>query len=251
MLLSGVPEGADALRRMKLAIAGLIAVTVFGTVGYMILAGQSATAHLRDTGNQVALVDRDETRFAGTDLPHVLGDASVNEVLEEAGIMQARALICALDTDAETTYATLSARSMRPDLVIISRARTLDSKEKLVLAGATRAVNPQLIGGRRMASFALHADVAEFLDEVLHDDDFEHRIQQVRLAEGSPFAGLTVADLDVPARFGCQQLAVRAPGKGAFVAAPPDSTSLVAGSTLIVFGTPDQVERVRAGAVPR
>ena len=103
-----------------------------------------------------------------------------------------------------------------------------------------------------MASFALHADVAEVLDEVLHDDDFEHRIQQVRLAEGSPFAGLTVGDLDVPARFGCQLLAVRAPRKGAFVPAPPDSTSLVAGSTLIVvFGTPDQVERVRAGAVPR
>lgn len=81
--------------------------------------------------------------------------------------------------------------------MIISRARTLGSKEKHVLAGETRAVNPQLIGGRRMASFALHADVAEFLDEVMHDDDLNVRIEQVRLGESGGWVGRTVVEVDV------------------------------------------------------
>ena len=118
-------------------------------------------------------------RLAGTDLPHLIGEATGNEILVAAGIDRARALVASLDSDAETVYLTLSARALAPDLVIVARARTADSKEKLVLAGATRAVNPQMIGGRRLAAFALQPDVAEFLDVVVHDEELDFRIQQV------------------------------------------------------------------------
>lgn len=237
--------------RMERDIARLrdhVIVCGFGRVG------RSATRYLLDRGHAVVVVDTDATRLEGHAGPFVHGDAASDDTLRAAGIDRARALVCALDTDADTTYATLSARALRPDLVIISRARTLGSKEKLVLAGATRAVNPQLIGGRRMASFALHADVAEFLDEVMHDDDLDVRIEQVRLADTDAVVGRTLAEVDVPGTCGCQLLAVRAPRKGPFTPSPPAQTVLAAGATLIVFGTPDQVGRLRAlaadGRVP-
>lgn len=249
VLLEAVTEGhlRDYLgrRRMDRDIARLhdhVIVCGYGRVG------RSATRHLLDTGHRVVVVELDPERLVGLTEPHVLGDAARDDILREAGIDHARALICALDTDADTMYATLSARAIRPDLVIISRARTLDSKEKLVLAGATRAVNPQLIGGRRMASFALHADVAEFLDEVMHEDELDFRIEQVRLADGSPLVGRTVGEVDVPTLCGCQLLAVRRPRKGAFVPTPPPDTELAAGATLIVFGSPEQVDALRAAA---
>jgi len=37
-------------------------------------------------------------------------------VLQAAGIEHARALIAALDTDADNVYVTLSSRALRPDL---------------------------------------------------------------------------------------------------------------------------------------
>ncbi len=250
VLVEAVTEGhlREHLRRRRMEhdIARLrdhVIVCGFGRVG------RSATRYLLDRGHRVVLVDTDETRLAGLTEPSVHGDAASDDVLRAAGIDRARALVCALDTDADTTYATLSARALRPDLVIISRARTLGSKEKLVLAGATRAVNPQLIGGRRMASFALHADVAEFLDEVMHDDDLDVRIEQVRLGESGGWVGRTVGEVDVHGTSGGQLLAVRRPRKGPFVAAPPPATVLEPGSTLIVFGTPEQVERLRSSAV--
>lgn len=210
--------------------------------------GRSATRQLLDTGQQVVVVDSDAPRLEGLTTAHVLGDAARDDTLREAGIEHARALICALGTDAETMYATLSARALRPDLVIISRARTLDSKDKLVLAGATRAVNPQLIGGRRMASFALYADVAEFLDEVMHEDDLDFRIEQVRLGDHSPLVGHSVGEVDVPGLSGCQLLAVRQPRKGAFLPTPSPETELEPGATLIVFGSPEQVGTLRLSA---
>ena len=335
-LLMGTASGRDAIRRIAIAVIALFIVTVFGTVGYVVLGfgpldalyqtvttvatvgfrevqpldhagqiftmvlivlgvgtvlynlgvlveavteghlreylwrsrmdrdisqlrdhvivcghgrvGRSATRALVDTGHRVVVVDSDPTKLEGLTEPYVLGDASRDDTLHEAGVDRARALICALGTDAETMYATLSARALRPDLVIISRARTLDSKEKLVLAGATRAVNPQLIGGRRMASFALYADVAEFLDEVMHEDDLDFRIEQVRLGERSPLVGRNVGEVDVPALSGCQLLAVRRPRKGEFLPNPAADTAIEAGATLIVFGSPEQVGALRASA---
>ena len=136
-------------------------------------------------------------------------------MLREAGIEHARAVIVALDTDADTVYVTLSARAMRPDLVIVARARTTDSKHKLELAGATRAVNPQRIGGRRLAVFALQPDVAEFLDVVMHDEILDLRIQQVPVAAGSRLAGRTWAIrlcASAPARC-CSPYAARPTGR--------------------------------------
>ena len=49
--------------------------------------------------------------------------------------MRARALVAAINTNAENVYVTLSARALRPDLVIVARARTEESESKLLRAG--------------------------------------------------------------------------------------------------------------------
>jgi voltage-gated potassium channel len=117
--------------------------------------GRASAAHLVDNGAKVVVIDRDETRLEGLPHPYVLGDISDDDVLLAAGIARASALVAALADDADNVYATLSARALRPELVIISRARSEGSMAKLYRAGADEVVNPQLIGGRRMASFAL------------------------------------------------------------------------------------------------
>ena len=138
----------------------------------------------------------------------------------------------------------------RPDLVIISRARTVDSKEKLVLAGATRAVNPQHIGGRRMAAFALNAHVAEFLDVVMHDDEFDFRIEQIRIPVDSPLCNRTLGDVDLEGSSGARLLAYRPGPRMPFAPHPDAETVLVAGSVLIAFGTMAPLEHLIAEAAP-
>lgn len=225
-------------RRMDQRISGLsghIIICGYGRVG------RASAEHLRATGHEVVVIDSDPEHLVGVDLPHIMGDALDDHTLREAGISSARALIATLEQDADTVYLTLSARALRSDLVIVARARTVDAKAKLVLAGANRAVNPQLIGGRRMAAFALHPDVAEFLDVVLHDEEVDYRIEQVRVPDGSALAGRPIGDIDVTGRSGAQLLAVRRPRQGAFVPNPPATMVVEAGSTLIVFGDPRQV----------
>ncbi|MEI2765116.1 MAG: potassium channel protein [Dermatophilaceae bacterium] len=226
-------------RRMDKRIAAMSSHVIICGLGRV---GRSARDHLLATGAQVVVVDIDADKLEGLSLPHLVGDVTRDEVLRAAGIERARALIATLETDADTVYLTLSARAIRPDMVIIARARTADSKEKLVLAGATRAVNPQMIGGRRIAAFALHAHVAEFLDVVMHDAELDFRIQQVRVTAASPLVDHTLGEVDLEELTGARLLAFRAGHGMPFTPNPLPGTVLTTGSVLIAFGTLAQIE---------
>ena len=129
--------------------------------------GRACAEQLLQGNVDMVVVDRDATRIAAVSYPTVLGDVSDDSVLARAGIARARALVAALDDDAHNVYVTLSARALRPDLVIIARARSEESTPKLRRAGADHVVNPQLIGGRRMADFALRRHLTEL--DALHE----------------------------------------------------------------------------------
>ncbi len=104
--------------------------------------GRAVGGYLAGRGAQVVVVDNDPERVAAIPYPSLTGDVTDDDVLRRAGVMRARALITAINTDAENVFVTLSARALRRDLVIIARARTEASEPKLLRAGATRVVNP-------------------------------------------------------------------------------------------------------------
>lgn len=228
-------------RRMDRAISGMtghVIVCGWGRVG------AASVAYLDGLGEQVVVVDRNPERLHGLDRPTIVGDVTDDAVLTAAGIERARALIAALDTDADNVFVTLSSRALRPDLVIIARARNESSKSKLLRAGADRVANPQLIGGRRMAAFALQPHVAEFLDVVMHDDTLEYRIEEFAVAQRSALRGSTLVRADLRATTGALLLALRQPS-GTFLANPSADTVIDTGAVLIVLGTPEQLDGVR------
>lgn len=230
-------------RRMKRDIDRLHDHVIICGMGRV---GRAAAQYLASTGRQVVVVDRDGSRLEHTPYLRIIGDVTDDAVLEDAGIRRAAALIAALDTDADNVYVTLSSRALRPDLVIISRARDEGSKSKLTRAGADRAVNPQLIGGRRMASFALQRHVAEFVDLVLHDEALDYRMEQVEVYPGSQLSGVTLRDANLMYRTGGVLLpAIRDGVDGPFLANPSPTTTLTPGVILIGVGTSDQLAALR------
>jgi voltage-gated potassium channel len=209
--------------------------------------GQASAGYLRTAGCEIVVIDRNPQRLERIAHPHVLGDVSDDETLHAAGISRANALIAALDTDSDNVYVTLSSRALRKDLVIIARARNESSKSKLIRAGANRAVNPQMIGGRRMAAFALQPEVAEFLDVVMHDENLEFRIEQVSIGPDSPLAGRSLREAALRASTGVLLLAMRT-GDGPFRADPPPETRLEPKTVLIAVGTHEQIDALRRSA---
>lgn len=207
--------------------------------------GRACGEYAAHDGTPVVVVDRNPERLV--DLPHlsVAGDVTDDDVLRKAGVLRARALVAALETDADNVYVTLSGRALRPDLVIIARARTESSEPKLVRAGADHVVNPQRLGGDRMAAFATQPHIMDFLDVVMHDGSLEIRIEEAPVAASAELAGLTLAEAEVRDRTGAQLLAVR-DLDGSFLTNPPPATRLEPGQVLIGMGTAAQVAALRA-----
>ena len=203
--------------------------------------GRSIASEVAETGRPLVVVDHDENRLDACPHPTVLGDATEDAVLVAAGIERASALVAAVDVDAANSFITLSARALRPDLFIVARARSLDSEEKLRRAGADRVVNPQHIGGARMAAFVLRPHVAEFLDVVMHERNLEFRLEELDIASDSPIEGLTLRDAHLRDRTGALVLALRDP-QGRFLTNPPPDTRIDAGHVLIAIGTETELQ---------
>ncbi|MGZ4802786.1 MAG: potassium channel family protein [Acidimicrobiia bacterium] len=229
-------------RRMEQSIASLhdhVIICGWGRVGHAI-AGEVAAA-----GRELVIVELDETILEGVSHPVVVGDATEDAVLRAAGIERAAALVAAVEGDAANSFITLSARALKPDLFIVARARSQDSGEKLRRAGADRVVNPQSIGGARMAAFVLRPHVAEFLDVVMRERTLEFRFEELPVTAGSPIAGRSLQESKMREHTGALVLALR-DEDGTFHTNPPPDTEIRSGQVIIAIGTQEELDTLVA-----
>jgi voltage-gated potassium channel len=237
-------------RRMERKITGKrdhVVVCGWGRVG------KAIARDLAAMGGEPVVIDIDATRLEGAPYPFVVGDATDDKVLERAGVLRARAVVAALETDAGNLFVTLSARAMRPELFIVARVRLEENESKLRRAGANRVVNPQSIGGARMAAFVLQPYVTEFLDVVMHERDIEFRLEEIPVPESSPIEGHSIREAHVRDRTGALVLALR-DQSGTFTTNPPPATLIRAGQVMIAIGTPGDLQKLEhlvTGGEPR
>jgi len=202
--------------------------------------GREVAQFLANAGRDVVVVDRDPERLRQVPFASVAGDVTDDEILHLAGIDRAATLVAALDTDADNLYVTVASKSMRPDIQIIARARNESSEPKLVRAGADRVVNPQQLGGDRMAAFVVQPHVVDFVDVVMHDGTLEFRLEELAVSATSPLAGNSLRSAHLRDRTGALVLAIRRPD-GSFVTNPSPESVIEAGDVLISVGTAEQL----------
>lgn len=250
VLVEGLIEGRInellGRRRMSQSIASLNGHVIICGWG---LVGRAIAEEVAETGRDLVIVDHDAEQLAGVPHRAVVGDATTDDVLRKAGIERAVTLVAAVDGDAENSFITLSARSLKPDLFIVTRARSPESSEKLMRAGADRVVNPQSIGGVRMAAFVLHPHVAEFVDVVMHERSLEFRLEEVPVREGSPVVGKTLRETHLRDETGALVLALRRLD-GSFETNPSPDVEFVTGQVIIAIGTQAELEALVAFAAP-
>lgn len=246
VLIESFIEGAISerfgRRRMERELAAQhdhVIVCGWGRVGRAIAGALTA-----EGSPAIVVVDRDPERAASVSGLVVHGDATDEGVLREAGVERCRALVAALHTDADNVYVTLAARRLRPDLFIVARARVEAAEALLTQAGANRVVNPQAIGGARMAALVAQPHVADFLDVAMHDAGLEFRLTELEVSARSEIVGKSLRDAHLRDATGALVLAVRM-SDGAFRTNPDPSSVLNAGEVLIAIGTETQLKALR------
>jgi voltage-gated potassium channel len=177
----------------------------------------------------------------------VEADASREDVLKRVGIERARGLIAAVGTDAENVYAVLSARVMRPDLFIVSRAETDDATMKLKRAGANRVISPYQLGGVQIAQTALRPAVVDFVALATSADNLELALEEITIDAPSSLANRSIIESNLRGKYGVIVVGIqRQDGKMEF---NPESDSVMRpNDKLVVLGKPDALRKLEVEA---
>lgn len=179
---------------------------------------------------------------------YIVGDATDEEVLDQAGLAHAKGVLAAVASEKDNLVITVMVRQKHPKMRVVARYSDVKYAERMLKAGASAAVSPNQIGGMRMASEALRPHVTSFLDLMLREQSRTLRIEEIDVAEHSPWVGRTVGQLDLRARYNLLVLAIKIAEEGRemkFLPNPPDSLTLLAGTAIIVMGDMTELRRAR------
>jgi voltage-gated potassium channel len=177
----------------------------------------------------------------------VEADASREEVLKRCGIERARGLIAAVGTDAENVYAVLSARVMRPDLFIVTRAESEDATIKLKRAGANRVISPYQIGAMHMAQTALRPAVVDFMELATSAENLELAMEEIMIAAQSALANRSILDANLRQRYGVIVVGIQREDRRMEFNPEPD-TLIRSGDKLVVLGRPESLKKLELNA---
>jgi CPA2 family monovalent cation:H+ antiporter-2 len=119
------------------ATSGQVLIVGFGRVGRLV--GEMLTEH----GQEFLAIDANPTTVAlgrreGANVFY--GDAGRTEMLQRCGIDTARAVVVTMDAPAKVDEVVVATRSLRPDLILIARARDHKHAARLYALGVTDAV---------------------------------------------------------------------------------------------------------------
>jgi voltage-gated potassium channel len=218
-------------------------------------AGRVGAGVIRDisrSGHDLVVIEGDEgiaDRLLAQGQLVLMGDATSEDVLRAAGIERARGIVCAVSSDPDNLYITLTARDLNKDLRIVARANDEAAVNRLLKAGANKVVSPALTGSTRMAQMLLRPAVADFLDLATMTERLELEMEQVEIGQDSPFIGHPLKETGIRSEHGVIVIAIRR-ADGAMIFNPFADTIIEERDELVALGSHSSLETLERMANP-
>jgi voltage-gated potassium channel len=244
LVLEGEVERALGIRKMINDINRLkdhVVICGFGRLGL------DLAVQLQHRRIPFVVIDQDAEKIQFAKERNILaiqGDATAEEVIEQANLNNAKALVSALPSDAENVFITLTARNLRPDIQIIAKSEQESSCRKLRQAGADKIVMPHRVGAQqmeRMISRPTTADLVELFAEASH---LEMELDEFRVSSKSTLVGATLADSKIKGQFNLLVVGIKNQ-QGEFRFNPPPHETIGDQDTILVIGQLDDINRMK------
>lgn len=181
-LLAERTRAAYRLTRWRKSLKNHTIVCGYGTKG------QAAVHELTARGvalSEVVVIDerpQARERAVAAGLAAVAGDAGSVDVLRQAGVEDASAVVVAPDRDDAAVLITLTARELNPTATIVAAVREEENAHLLRQGGADNVITSSAAAGRLLAMGVRSPTVATVLEDLLVGGDGldleEHRVER-------------------------------------------------------------------------
>lgn len=226
-------------------------------IGHYIVcgAGRVGSGVIRDiarSGQELVIIEGDEAiadRLLAQGHMVLMGDATNDEVLKAAGIERARGIVCAVSSDPDNLYITLTARDLNKEVRIVARANDESAVGRLLRAGADKVVSPAITGSTRMSQMLLRPAVADFIELATMTERLELEIEQVEIWPESPFIGAALRDTGIRSEHGVIVIAIKR-AAGEMIFNPEADTIIEEHDALVTIGSHDSLLALEQMANP-
>lgn len=205
-------------------------------------AGRVGAGVIRDiarSGHDFVIIEGDEgiaDRLLTQGHMVLMGDATNDDVLKAAGIERARGIVCAVSSDPDNLYITLTARDLNKETRIVARANDESAVGRLLRAGADRVVSPALTGSSKMSQMLLRPAVADFIELATMTERLELEIEQVEIGPQSPFIGIALKDTGIRSEHDVIVIAIKRTS-GEMIFNPAADTLIEERDALVTIGS--------------
>ena len=176
---------------------------------------------------------------------YIEDDATHDEVLLDAGIKRAQAIISALPDDSDNVFIVLTARQLNPHVNIISRAKHERTEKKLLKAGADHVVRPEQIGGFYMATLVSKPGAVEFFSFLTNEAQSDIGFEEITYDSlPSDCKDKTIRELNIRGATGTNIIGFKN-AEDDYIVNPSPDTKIVPNSSFIILGDRHQLIRLR------
>jgi voltage-gated potassium channel len=200
--------------------------------------GQVLCRYLIQKYLDVVVIEKDEARLPRLNddgVLYILGEATDEKILLDAGVKRAKGLLTALATDADNVFLVLTAKHHNPELLIVARASQETTKKTLYAAGADKVISPYDLGARRMAHAILRPTVIHFLELAFSDDKTDIQVEEFPVTEASKLAGVRLFESGIRKDLNLIIISIKKPD-GSMQFNPSADSVLEPGDVVIAVG---------------
>jgi voltage-gated potassium channel len=169
------------------------------------------------------------------DCVSIIGDASNEDVLNEAGVKRAKAVAALLPSDADNLYLVLTVRLLNPSIFILSKALEDEAEKKILQIGANKVVSPYKLSGLKLAQGLIRPTLVDFFDLIIRRQELSLSMEEFVVRKNSNIVNQTLIESDVRKNANVIVVASKRPGED-IVFNPSPETQIETGDTLLVLG---------------
>ena len=169
------------------------------------------------------------------------GDATSDEILQNAQIDKAAGVAVVLDTDQENLFVTMTIKTTNPDIFLLSRCAKEYNESKLLRAGANKVINPYKAGGHRMAEMLSKPQVEDSISVVSPKHaDLNLTLDEISLKNCKEYDNVTINDSKIRENYDVNIVGI-IKDNGESIINPEPDTLLNTNDIILLIGDEDKM----------
>ena len=210
--------------------------------------GAVIARELDEKGQKFLIIENNEQKveiIRSKGMLCINGDATSDEILQDAQIDKALGVAVVLDTDQENLFVTMTIKTTNPDIFLLSRCAKEYNESKLLRAGANKVINPYKAGGHRMAEMLAKPQVEDSISVVSpKHSDLNLTLDEISLKNCKEYNNVTINESRIREDFDVNIVGI-IKGTGESIINPEPNTLLNTNDIILLIGEEDKMSHFK------